>query len=53
MSRWPLPYETTVALIMVGAFVHLGALLKGFGGWKSRRIVFVVGLLAGIVGASL
>jgi len=37
----------------VGAFVHLGALLKGFGGWTSRRIIFVVGLLAGIVGASL
>ena len=52
-SRWPLPYETTLALVMVGAFVHLGALLKGFGGWKSRRIVFVVGLLAGLVGASL
>ena len=52
-SRWPLPYETTVALVLVGASVHLGALLRGFGGWKSRRVVFVVGLLAGIVGASL
>ncbi len=52
-SRWPLPYETTVALVLVGASVHLGALLRGFGGWKSRRVVFFVGLLAGIVGASL
>jgi mannose/fructose/N-acetylgalactosamine-specific phosphotransferase system component IIC len=52
-SRWPLPYETTVALILIGASVHLGALLKGFGGWKSRRAVFLVGLLAGIVGAYL
>lgn len=52
-SRWPLPYETTVALILVGASVHLGALLRGFGGWKSRRVVFLVGLVAGIVGASL
>ncbi len=52
-SRWPLPYETTVALILVGAFVHLGALLRGFGGWKSRRAVFLVGLVAGIVGAYL
>ena len=52
-SRWPLPYDTTVALVLVGASVHLGALLRGFGGWRSRRVVFFVGLLAGIVGASL
>ena len=53
VSRWPLSYETTVALVLVGASVHLGALLRGFGGWKSRRAVFMVGLVAGIVGASL
>lgn len=52
-SRWPLPYETTMALILIGASVHLGALLRGFGGWKSRRAVFLVGLVAGIVGAYL
>lgn len=52
-SRWPLPYETTVALVLIGASVHLGALLKGFGGWRSRRNVFLIGLAAGIVGASL
>jgi PTS system mannose-specific IIC component len=52
-SRWPLPYETTVMLILIGASVHVGALLRGFGGWKSRRAVFLVGLLAGVVGASL
>ncbi len=53
VSRWPLPYETTVALVLVGASVHLGALLKGFGGWQSRRAVFLVGLVAGVVGAYL
>ena len=52
-SRWPLSYETTVALVLVGASVHLGALLKGFGGWQSRRAVFLVGLVAGVVGAYL
>ena len=52
-SRWPLPYETTVALILIGASVHLGAVLKGFGGWKSRRAIFLVGLVAGMVGAYL
>ena len=52
-SRWPLPYETTVALILIGASVHLGAVLRGFGGWKSRRAIFLVGLVAGMVGAYL
>jgi mannose/fructose/N-acetylgalactosamine-specific phosphotransferase system component IIC len=52
-TRWPLSYEATVALVLVGAAVHLGALLKGFGGWTNRRAVFLVGLVAGIVGASL
>ena len=52
-TRWPLSYQATVALVLVGAAVHLGALLKSFGGWKSRRTVFLVGLVAGIVGASL
>ena len=52
-SRWPLSYETTVALILIGASVHLGALLRGFGGWEKRRAVFLVGLVAGIVGAYL
>ena len=50
-SRWPLPHETTLALILVGACVHLGALLRGFGGLKSRRAVFLLGIVAGIVGA--
>ncbi len=53
VSRWPLPFEMTVALILVGASVHLGALLRGFGGWQSRRVVFLVGLVAGIIGAYL
>ncbi len=53
VSRWPLPYETTVALVLVGASVHLGALLMWFGGWHSRRAVFLVGLVAGVVGAYL
>ena len=52
-TRWPLSYGTTVALVLMGAAVHFGALLRGFGGWKSRRVVFLIGLVAGIVGASL
>ena len=39
-SRWPLPYETTIALVLVGASVHLGALLKGFGGGRAAAQSF-------------
>ncbi len=53
VSRWPLAYEVTLALVLVGASVHLGALLRGFGAWRSRRVVFLVGLGAGIIGAYL
>jgi len=52
-ARWPLSHDMTVALILIGASVHLGALLRGFGGWKSRRVVFLVGLTAGVIGAYL
>jgi mannose/fructose/N-acetylgalactosamine-specific phosphotransferase system component IIC len=53
VERWPLSYDMTVALILIGAAVHLGALLRGFGGWKNRRVVFLIGLAAGVIGAYL
>ncbi len=52
-QRWPLSHDMTVALILIGASVHLGALLRGFGGGKSRRVVFLIGLTAGVIGAYL
>ena len=52
-SWWTLGYGPTVGIVLVGASIHLGALLKGFGGWRSRRVVFMVGVAAGIVGAYL
>lgn len=50
---WALGYGPTVGIVLVGASIHLGALLKGFGGWVSRRVVFMVGVVAGILGAYL
>ncbi len=50
-SWWTLGYGHTVGIILIGASVHLGALLRGFGGWRSRRVVFMVGAVAGMIGA--
>ena len=50
---WTLSFESTMAIMVAAASIHLGALLRGFGGGRSRRAVFVIGLIAGIVGAYL
>ncbi|GMR13304.1 MAG: hypothetical protein BMS9Abin29_1509 [Gemmatimonadota bacterium] len=52
-ALWPLELEWTVGLILAGASVPLGILFKGFGGWPEHRVLFVVGLGAGLVGAYL
>jgi mannose/fructose/N-acetylgalactosamine-specific phosphotransferase system component IIC len=52
-DAWTLSSEATVALIVVAASIHLGALLKEFGGWRSQSAVFLIGLVAGIVGVYL
>ena len=43
----------TIALLLLGASVHLGALLKAFGGWSVRRRLFMAGVVAGLAGAFL
>ena len=53
VDEWTLSFESTVAIILVGASIHLGALFRKFGGWRSRRTVFLIGLIAGVVGAYL
>ncbi len=50
---WPLDSAWTIALILAGASVTLGILYKGFGGWPKQRVLFVAGLVAGLVGAYL
>jgi mannose/fructose/N-acetylgalactosamine-specific phosphotransferase system component IIC len=52
-SWWTLGYGTTVGIVLLGASIHLGALLKTFGGWRSRRILFMAGAVAGMIGVYL
>ena len=52
-SWWTLGYGPTVGIVLIGASFHLGALLRGFGGWCARRVVFMVGVVAGMIGAYL
>jgi mannose/fructose/N-acetylgalactosamine-specific phosphotransferase system component IIC len=52
-ALWPLDSAWTVGLILTGASVSLGILYKGFGGWPAQRVLFVAGLVAGLVGAYL
>lgn len=52
-ASWPLNSSWTVGLILAGASVPLGILYKGFGGWPDQRVLFVVGLGAGLLGAYL
>ena len=49
-SWWTWGYGPTVGVVLVGASIHLGALLRSFGGWRSRRILFMVGTVAGMLG---
>ncbi len=52
-SGWTLGYGPTMGIVLLGASFHLGALLRGFGGWRSRRILFMVGAVAGMIGTYL
>jgi mannose/fructose/N-acetylgalactosamine-specific phosphotransferase system component IIC len=50
---WTLGHGPTIGIVLMGASFHLGALLKGLGGWRSRRVLFMVGALSGLVGVYL
>lgn len=52
-GRWPLGQEDTVGLLLVGAAVSVGILLRSFGGLARRRVLFLGGLVAGVVGGAL
>jgi len=52
-SWWTVGYGSTVGILLVGVSIHLGALLRGFGGWRSRRVLFMVGAVAGMIGTYL
>jgi len=50
---WPLSGSPSSALLLVGGAVSAGILLNGLGGIRRRRIWFVAGLAAGLVGSRL
>jgi mannose/fructose/N-acetylgalactosamine-specific phosphotransferase system component IIC len=47
-GAWPLDAATTAAFLLLAVSVDLGALLKNFGGWSRRRVVFLFGIVVGI-----
>lgn len=48
---WPMSVSDSKGLLLVGAAVSGGILLRSLGGFQRRRILFVAGLAAGIIGA--
>ena len=52
-ERWPLGTDDTRGLLLVGAAVSVGILLRSFGGLARRRALFLTGLSLGIAGGLL
>jgi hypothetical protein len=51
--RWPLGQPDTLGLLLVGAAVSVGIMLQSFGGFQRRRVLFVTGLIGGMIGGLL
>jgi mannose/fructose/N-acetylgalactosamine-specific phosphotransferase system component IIC len=52
-STWPLSRTGSLGLMLVGAAVSVGILLRDLGGFRRRRVLFTGGLALGILGARL
>ncbi len=50
---WPLSGPDTVGLLMVGAAVSAGILLRNFGGARQRGLLFLAGAVIGLLGGVL
>lgn len=48
---WPLDANDSVGLLLVGAAVSTGILLRSLGGFRRRRVFFMVGVALGLLGA--
>lgn len=48
---WPLDAQDSLGLLLVGAAVSAGILLRSIGGFRRRRVLFATGLALGLVGA--
>jgi mannose/fructose/N-acetylgalactosamine-specific phosphotransferase system component IIC len=52
-TAWPLQPADTRGLLLVGAAVSAGVLLRALGGYRRLRILFVAGMALAMVGARL
>lgn len=52
-ESWPLTQDTTLGLLLVGAAVSVGILLRDFGGFRRRAAVFLAGLVLAVIGARI
>lgn len=50
-EHWPLGPGGSVGLVLVGASVSLGILLRDFGGFRANRLKLAVGVALGLLGA--
>lgn len=50
---WPLDAPASMGLVLVGAAVSLGILLRDFGGFRTHRLRLVIGIALGLAGARL
>jgi PTS system mannose-specific IIC component len=50
-SEWPISAPDSRGLLLVGAAVSSGILLRSLGGFRRRRVLFAAGLAVGIIGA--
>ncbi|MDH5589985.1 MAG: hypothetical protein OEZ37_08050, partial [Gemmatimonadota bacterium] len=48
---WPLDGAASAGLLLAGGAVSAGILLRSLGGFRQRRILLVLGIALGIVGA--
>ena len=52
-SSWPLGTSDSDGLLLMGAAVSAGILLRSLGGFRRRKILFVAGIAMGLIGARL
>ena len=53
VEGWPLNLSDSNGMLLVGAAVSGGILLRSLGGFRQRKVFFMAGLALGIIGARL
>lgn len=47
---WPVRLSDSLGLVLVGAAVSAGVLLRSLGGFRRRKVLFAIGLAVGVLG---